>query len=602
MQKGRRDFPDNHGLSGHDRMADSAPVDGPTITGRLYREQPCEHVDTSLSRANTRADKRAKPAEPRLIVAPMLESGHCSVHPSREAHLRCRSCGKWLCDRCAAPTPAGFYCSASCRAHARIQTLRTHVRKLLKRPLDAQWTIAVTASLAALLLGGVGMLLVELDEISGLRRDDTQHPSVPHTARLIETERGWQFEIQGAADGRVVVVDRSGRSFEIELDETGRGRGHVADLDEPKSPTADFDAPVVPDTPTPTPTPTLTPTPTPTAIPAVTHARPTEAPAFTPTTRRLRVSPLPTRLPAGLYSAHPPAKPTIPTATQTPTAIPTRTPKPAATRTPAPKTTTASPSADPAPPILHLVADSGPRIAITFDGGASSNRTAELLDLLQGLEIEATLFLTGSFIRAQPALVRRAVLSGHEVGNHTDSHPHLTTYASDGIHRTLPGVTRDLLLSELERTEEAFRRATGRSMAPLWRAPYGEENADLRRWALEAGYLHVRWSSLGGRSLDTMDWIEDEHSPFFRDSRRIMDRLLSFPQLRGGIILMHLATDREEAPWLELPTFVAALRERSIEPVKVTTLLAESRIWRGWLERAARRHATIWDEEPEHPR
>ncbi len=90
-------------------------------------------------------------------------------------------------------------------------------------------------------------------------------------------------------------------------------------------------------------------------------------------------------------------------------------------------------------------------------------------------------------------------------------------------------------------------------MAPLWRAPYGEENSTLRGWALELGYLHVRWSSLEGASLDARDWVADEHSKLYQDSRKMMDRLLGFPHLEGGIVLMHLSTERSEPPWGELP-------------------------------------------------
>ncbi len=112
-------------------------------------------------------------------------------------------------------------------------------------------------------------------------------------------------------------------------------------------------------------------------------------------------------------------------------------------------------------------------------------------------------------------------------------------------------------------------------MAPLWRAPYGEENSTLRGWALELGYLHVRWSSLEGASLDARDWVADEHSRLYQDSRKMMDRLLGFPRLEGGIVLMHLSTERSEPPWTELPRFVRELQRRKVKPVKVSDLLEE---------------------------
>jgi peptidoglycan/xylan/chitin deacetylase (PgdA/CDA1 family) len=246
------------------------------------------------------------------------------------------------------------------------------------------------------------------------------------------------------------------------------------------------------------------------------------------------------------------------------------------------------------PPILHLVTDGGSRIAVTFDGNASSNGTAGLLNLLKELDMKITLFVTGGFIERHPTLVRRAVLSGHEVGNHTYSHPHLTTYPENRRHRLLPKVTKAWFQDQLRRTEVAFRRATGRPMAPLWRAPYGEENRTLRGWALELGYLHVRWSSLEGESLDSRDWVADEHSPMYQNSRRMMDRLLGFPRLEGGIVLMHLATERSEPPWAELPRFVEELGRRSVIPVKVSDLLENSSTWRPWFERARTRHEEVF--------
>jgi peptidoglycan/xylan/chitin deacetylase (PgdA/CDA1 family) len=275
-------------------------------------------------------------------------------------------------------------------------------------------------------------------------------------------------------------------------------------------------------------------------------------------------------------------------------------PEPTATATPRPSAAEGARAAAKigptpliAPPVLQLVQDAGPRIAITFDGNASTNRTAELLDMLQRHDLEVTLFVTGRFIERYPEIVRRAVLSGHEIGNHTYSHPHLTTYEQDRRHRLRSGVTKASFQRELRRTEAAFAKATGHAMQPLWRAPYGEENRLLRGWALEMGYLHVRWSSLEGKSLDSHDWVADEHSSLYKSSRTIMERLLQFPKLEGGIILMHMATERQEPPWQELPVFLEALEERGMETTTVTRLLEASPSWSKWLRRARERHQQV---------
>jgi peptidoglycan/xylan/chitin deacetylase (PgdA/CDA1 family) len=128
-------------------------------------------------------------------------------------------------------------------------------------------------------------------------------------------------------------------------------------------------------------------------------------------------------------------------------------------------------------------------------------------------------------------------------------------------------------------------------MAPLWRAPYGEINSTLRGWAAELGYLHVHWSTLSGASLDSRDWVADEHSSLYQDSHRMMRRLLGFPRLEGGIVLMHLASERPEPPWSALPEFVEELHRRGIEPVRVSELLNASPVWSRWLERIRSRRA-----------
>jgi len=219
----------------------------------------------------------------------------------------------------------------------------------------------------------------------------------------------------------------------------------------------------------------------------------------------------------------------------------------------------------------------------------------DLLDLLHDLGLEATMFVTGQFIERYPEVVRRAVLSGHEIGNHTYSHPHLTTYEQNRRHSLKTGVTKERFQNELRKTEVAFRKATGRAMMPLWRAPYGEENRTLRGWALEMGYLHIRWSSLEGASLDSRDWVADEHSSMYQNSSTMMERLLRFPELRGGIVLMHLSTARDEPPWEELPTFVEKLRKRGVEPTTVIQLLESSPTWRPWLRRAQVRHRETFE-------
>ena len=531
----------------------------------------------------------------------MRVTSHCANHPSRSAQIRCASCSKWMCERCVQEHGEHAYCSPRCRWTAVAKASLAHVRSVARHPIEPAWSIAIVTALCLLATAGISRLVVELLDVWSTPEMGIVEvavalapPSVSGT--IVRDGDDWRLVLEGEPHGNVLLLIEGRPPVEIALDRKGR-----ATVDGSKLPPnassirlaalpPDQDT-VIPPTTTPSPTHTSTATPTATA----THT-PTASSTATPTpTPRVEVilAPSPTSVPAT------PLRPTataIPRTKATPTGSIRVTPRPApATPTrPEARTQPTQSVVRNAPPVLHLVTDAGPRLALTFDGASSSKGTADLLDLLNELDLKVTIFVTGGFIDAYPSLVRLALLAGHEIGNHTYSHPHLTTYATNRRHDTLPSVKREWFLDELRRTEEAFRRATGRPMAPLWRAPFGEENAQLRSWAMELGYLHIRWSSLQGKSLDSLDWVEDEHSSLYFDSSRMVDRLLAFPKLEGGIVLMHLATKRSVPPWSELPRFTSEVSSRGVEVGSVTGLLEASSQWRPWLERARARHTEIF--------
>ena len=219
------------------------------------------------------------------------------------------------------------------------------------------------------------------------------------------------------------------------------------------------------------------------------------------------------------------------------------------------------------------------QIALTFDGGSGNGATNDILDILKAKNIKCTMFLTGGFIRRFPGETKRIVAEGHEVGNHTWSHPHLTTYAENYRHDTLPTATRKMLQHELVATAALFKKTTKTKMAPYWRAPFGEHNGDIRRWAAEIGYLQIGWTQGHDGSMDSMDWVADTTSALYKSSQQVLHNLLHFGdstsvKANGSIILMHLDTQRQNDPVHRIiPAFIDSMQARGYEFVTVSQIL-----------------------------
>jgi peptidoglycan/xylan/chitin deacetylase (PgdA/CDA1 family) len=212
-----------------------------------------------------------------------------------------------------------------------------------------------------------------------------------------------------------------------------------------------------------------------------------------------------------------------------------------------------------------------PELLVSFDAGSSDRGARQILDALKERGIRTTIFLTGEFIRHHPDIARRIAQDGHEVGNHTDSHPHLTTYAQDGRQATRAGVDREYLARQLRWTAQAWRAATGRSLAPIWRAPFGEQNPEIRGWAALEGYWHVGWT--GGRAgLDGLDWVSDPSSRAYRSAGGVVERLVAHAE-NGGIILLHLGSDRDDPVAPRVPELLDALGRRGFRFARASDFL-----------------------------
>jgi peptidoglycan/xylan/chitin deacetylase (PgdA/CDA1 family) len=215
------------------------------------------------------------------------------------------------------------------------------------------------------------------------------------------------------------------------------------------------------------------------------------------------------------------------------------------------------------------------RLAITFDAGSDNSNTREILKILETHQLNCTLFLTGKFMEGNPELVMEMVDAGHEIANHTYSHPHLTTFEQNFKHQLLPEINREFLHQQLLKADSVFYSISGQHLKPYWRAPFGEYNNQILTWAAETGYLHIHWTG----SFDTHDWVTDESSQLYRSPEEIYDDIMAIEDqhpagLNGVIMLMHLASNRDENHVYEiLPKLIESVRQRGYALGKITDLL-----------------------------
>ena len=232
--------------------------------------------------------------------------------------------------------------------------------------------------------------------------------------------------------------------------------------------------------------------------------------------------------------------------------------EPAATASPAPggapaATATGEP-AKPAKPEAKVVY-AGPNVkavALTFDTGVGAGHTAEILDVLKEHGTRATFGITGQWAITNPGLLKRIVLEGHAVINHSWSHPSFT-----GVDTETPPLTADQIVEELERAEAKVKEIAGVTTKPFFRVPYGDFNPFVNQVAHEAGYDYdVLWT------LDAMGWAG-------RPTEAVVSVSLSNAK-NGAIFLYHVDNPREYAA---LDEIIKGMDERGFQMVTIPQLL-----------------------------
>lgn len=193
-----------------------------------------------------------------------------------------------------------------------------------------------------------------------------------------------------------------------------------------------------------------------------------------------------------------------------------------------------------------------PAVALTFDDGPHPRLTPALLDMLKARGMRATFYVIGDRVQRHPGLVQRMLAEGHEVGNHSWTHPVLANLGDQSVIR------------EMDDTTRAIYSVTGKVPVTM-RPPYG---------ALTFRQRHMLYHQ---RKLPTILWSVDPQDWRRPGAQVVASRMLS--GVKSGAIL--LAHDIHSPTIQAMPTVLDGIMARGYRAVTVSELLG----WPKWQTR-----------------
>ncbi|MGC1363151.1 MAG: polysaccharide deacetylase family protein [Silvibacterium sp.] len=207
------------------------------------------------------------------------------------------------------------------------------------------------------------------------------------------------------------------------------------------------------------------------------------------------------------------------------------------------------------------------RLAITFDDGPDPVWTPKILAVLKKYDVKATFMVIGEEAQDNSGLLKQYVSQGHEIGNHTYTHPDISE------------ISDFQLRSELNLTERLFAAKLG--IQPLFfRPPYSiDQEPDTNDQAAPAYRIQQMGYTIIGDKIDTDDWNEHPR----RSPQEIVNGVLEQLQnmktkswMRGSIILMHDGGGDRSATVAALPLLITTLRAKGYELVNVSDLMGKT--------------------------
>lgn len=192
---------------------------------------------------------------------------------------------------------------------------------------------------------------------------------------------------------------------------------------------------------------------------------------------------------------------------------------------------------------IYSVGREDKKVAISFDAAYGDEFTEDILDTLDKYKVKSTFFLVGFWVDKFPHQVEEIYKRGHEIGNHSSTHPNMSTLSKEQIK------------SEILTTDEKITNITNKKPI-LFRPPFGDYDDLLIQTVKELGYYTIQWD------IDSLDWKELGVEP-------VIDKVVKNTQ-SGSIILFH-----NNAKYIKeyLPVVIQRLQEKGFEIVPISQLI-----------------------------
>src|SRR5262249_22000161 len=224
------------------------------------------------------------------------------------------------------------------------------------------------------------------------------------------------------------------------------------------------------------------------------------------------------------------------------------------------------------------------KVALTFDDGPDPQYTPAILDILKAKNAPATFFVVGINAEQHPDLLKREVAEGHEIGNHTFTHPNIAE------------ISDTQFALELKATQVAFESIVGRS-SYLFRPPFAEDSepdtpdqVHPLEFASKLRFVTV------GMQIDPRDWTRPGKQTILTEA--IKQARTTAKAGTGNVVLLHDSGGDRHETIEALPELIDQLRAEGFELVTVSDLMGKTRDevmpsvpadlwWQTWSGRAA---------------